>query len=84
MKPVARMSDISSHGGRFASGSVNVLANLKPLLRIGDVHICPIHGTNVIVEGAPRTFSNMRPLARLGDSTSCGAVIVSGSTNVLA
>ncbi len=53
---------------------------MLPVARLGDKHVCPIHGPNAIVSGGKAMVDN-RPIARLGDKTACGAVIVMGSTN---
>ncbi|TRW95179.1 hypothetical protein FNJ84_16905 [Paracoccus sp. M683] len=52
---------------------------MKPIARLGDRHICPIHGTNVIAEVATRSTCDTRPIAAVGDKTACGAVILTGS-----
>lgn len=51
----------------------------KPVARVGDTHVCPLHGPNPIVTGAPDTPVNNRPVARVGDQTACGAVILTGA-----
>lgn len=52
---------------------------MLPIARIGDKHICPAHGPNVIVEGGTAII-NGRAVARVGDKTACGAVIIKGSS----
>jgi uncharacterized Zn-binding protein involved in type VI secretion len=52
---------------------------MKPIARVGDVHICPLHGPNAIVEGGKATADGM-PIARVGDLTACGAKIAQGSS----
>jgi uncharacterized Zn-binding protein involved in type VI secretion len=54
-------------------------AEMKPIARVGDVHICPLHGPNAIVEGGKATADGM-PIARVGDLTACGAKIAQGSS----
>ncbi|MEO1003553.1 MAG: PAAR domain-containing protein [Cyanobacteria bacterium J06638_7] len=83
-RPVARNGDVTSHGGVIASGSGDVIVNGRGIARVGDLHICPIHGPNAIVTGDPDVISNNRHTARVGDLTACGAVIVSGSEDTLA
>jgi uncharacterized Zn-binding protein involved in type VI secretion len=51
-----------------------------PIARLGDKHVCPIHGPNVIVSGG-RAMIDGRPVARQGDKTACGAVITMGSSS---
>lgn len=52
---------------------------MLPVARVGDKHVCPIHGPNVIVEGGSATADG-RAIARVGDKTACGASIVLGSS----
>ncbi len=52
---------------------------MLPVARIGDKHVCPIHGTNAIVSGG-KAIVDGKPVARVGDSTGCGATIVLGSS----
>lgn len=51
---------------------------MKPVARIGDVHVCPIHGTNIVVSGGSATIDGVA-IARVGDMCGCGATIVDGS-----
>jgi uncharacterized Zn-binding protein involved in type VI secretion len=50
-----------------------------PVARMGDKHICPLHGPNIIIEGGSAIVDG-RPIARVGDKTACGAMITIGST----
>jgi uncharacterized Zn-binding protein involved in type VI secretion len=52
---------------------------MLPVARLGDKHVCPIHGPNAIISGGT-TMVDGRPIARVGDATACGATIVVGST----
>lgn len=52
---------------------------MLPVARLGDKHVCPIHGPNAIVTGGTTTVDG-RPIARVGDMTACGATIVKGSS----
>ena len=55
---------------------------MRTIARVGDKHICPIHGTNAIVEGGSGTVDGM-PIARIGDKCACGGVIVEGEPGAL-
>lgn len=46
---------------------------------VGDVHICPVHGPNTVLEGGSGSI-NGRPIARFGDKCACGCFIIQGST----
>lgn len=50
--------------------------------RVGDKHICPRHGVNVIVEGGSSTVDGLA-VARVGDKCACGAVILEGKPGAL-
>lgn len=52
---------------------------MKPVARLGDLHHCPLHGTNRISAVASRSSVDGRPVATVGDVTECGAVILDGS-----
>jgi len=54
----------------------------KPVARLTDLHVCPIHGSNAIITGAETVIINDLPMARVGDTTACGATIISGVTTV--
>lgn len=80
---VARVGDVTSHGGIIISGSENCISDSMPIARVGDVGICvlPEHpSTFVIVSGSGSTYVNSMPVARVGSATSCGSVIVSGGS----
>ena len=50
---------------------------MLPAARVGDKHICPRHGTNVVIEGGSGLIDG-RAIAREGDRCACGGVIVVG------
>lgn len=52
------------------------------IARVGDKHLCPIHGTNAIIEGGSSTVDG-QPIARVGDKCACGGVITEGSTGAM-
>lgn len=52
---------------------------MKPIARLGDRHICPIHGPNVIAEVSTKSHCDARPIATIGDKTACGATILTGT-----
>ena len=54
---------------------------MLPIARVGDKHVCPICGPNVITSGGTSLCDN-KPVARVGDTTACGATIVLGSSMV--
>ena len=55
---------------------------MKPVARVGDKHICPLHGPNLVIEGGSGTAGG-RPVARVGDKCACGGVIVEGDFGAL-
>lgn len=52
---------------------------MKSIARLGDKHVCPVHGPNVIARTATRSSCDARPIATVGDVTACGAFIVTGT-----
>lgn len=83
MPAVARLGDTSDHGGVIISASGNVKVNGIGIAREGDMHSCPLpgHGVTALISGS-KNNANGRKIIRIGDTAGCGAVIVSGSSNV--
>lgn len=52
---------------------------MKPVARLGDEHVCPVHGKNAIVTATSGSDTKGRPIAVVGDLTTCGATIVTGA-----
>jgi len=50
-----------------------------PVARVGDVHLCPLHGTNAVIEGGSGRIDG-RAIAREGDLCACGGTIAEGRT----
>jgi len=84
--PIAKMGDVTSHGGIIVSGAMKTMLEGAPIARMGDLHACPIpgHAVNPIITGSPNTLVEGAPVAHLGDMTACGAVIIASSTTSLA
>ena len=82
-RPQARLGDLSSHCGVIITAARRTFVNGRPAARLGDLHICPIHGVTPIVTGDSDTLIEGRPSARIGDLAACGAVIVTGSHDTL-
>ncbi|MBK4216164.1 PAAR domain-containing protein [Paracoccus caeni] len=55
---------------------------MKKISRLGDTHLCPIHGKNKITQVATASTCDNRPIATVGDRTGCGATIISGTSVV--
>ena len=55
---------------------------MRTVARVGDKHICPRHGTNVIIEGGSGKVDG-RAIARVGDKCACGGIIVEGEPGAL-
>lgn len=83
--PIAKMGDMTSHGGVIISGAARTLVEGVPVARMGDLHACPIqgHAVNPIISGSPSTLVEGAPVARMGDMTACGATIISSSTTTM-
>lgn len=85
MPQVARIGDLSSHGGHIISGSADVHTNGLLTARAGDLHACPVkgHGITPLISTS-HVLVNGRPVIRVGDHAGCGATILQGSLDVFA
>jgi uncharacterized Zn-binding protein involved in type VI secretion len=86
MPAAARQGDSIICGGEIGTiigGSPNVFCNKLPLSRVGDPVICKKHGAQSIATGSSSVFANQKAVARVGDTCTCGAVILTGSPNVI-
>ncbi|MFM0052177.1 PAAR domain-containing protein [Caballeronia grimmiae] len=54
---------------------------MRPVVLVGHKHLCPLHGMGTVVTGSTGVLVNGRAVVRRGDKTSCGAVVVTGSTS---
>lgn len=81
--PIARLGDMSDHGGVIITASPNWKCNGIPIARVTDQHSCPLpgHGVTPIESGSPNWSVNGLAMARVGSVCGCGAVISSGSPN---
>lgn len=74
-RPLIRVDDPTSHGGKVVEGSENMIIDGKPVARVGDKVSCPIHGDTTIDSGSPTYIVDGKPTARDGDKTACGATL---------
>ena len=83
MGNIIRLGDTSTHGGILVTSSVNVFVNGIGVVRLFDIHCCPIpgHGCTPMVTASPDTTANSRNICRTGDLAACGAAAISGSPN---
>ncbi|WKX27318.1 PAAR domain-containing protein [Tatumella ptyseos] len=81
---MARVGDITTHGGTVINGCVAVRCMGLPLALTGvSLTSCALlHATSPIVTGSTAVFVTGIPVARVGDTTGCGAQIISGAINV--
>ena len=87
MPAVARIGDVTSHGGVLkAPVAKDVLTNGRPTAHIGTFIYCPAgtpdHGPTVVVTGIPGVLVGDIPIATVGSVTSCGAKVATGSGDV--
>lgn len=82
MRPAARVTDPTLHGGPLLTGAPSVLINGKPAVRVGDAHLCPAHGMGPVVEGNVTVIICGAPASRWMDRCLCIGVTDSsaGST----
>jgi uncharacterized Zn-binding protein involved in type VI secretion len=78
--PLIRLGDTSTHGGVVVTASADGFGEGPPVARLGDLLVCPKHGTKPIVSGSGKALLNGRPVARMGDKAACGAVLISTAT----
>jgi uncharacterized Zn-binding protein involved in type VI secretion len=85
-KPLSRMGDINTAGGKIIRGSKNVFANGRPVgLHVSKITPHPAGGPHkaaITVTGSPTVFANFAPVLRVGSANSCGHKIIQGSPNV--
>lgn len=72
--------------GVYVTGSLNVITNGRPTLRIGNVYVCP-HCTGMAVSGSPNVLTNGIPNHRLGDTgcdcDGCGFTITASGDTII-
>lgn len=61
--------------GHSKSWPSELTDNDHPVLRVGDIYLCPTHGPNPIVTGSVVWTDNDRAIVRQGDHTACGATV---------
>ena len=90
MPPAARALDPTSHPGAISGPcSIDVLINNRPAARKGDLHACALppvagpHPPSPIASGSATVFINNLPAARQFDAAGCGAMITTGSPDVV-
>lgn len=85
MPGVARLGDVSSHGGVLIPPvAKSVLTNGQPTAHLGTLHACPLpfHGVTPIGPGNSSVRVEGKPVATIGTVAGCGAVVVTGSGDV--
>jgi uncharacterized Zn-binding protein involved in type VI secretion len=55
---------------------------MLPVACVGDVHVCPLHGPNVVAMGGS-ALQDGRPIARMGDPCACGCLIMEGNPSAI-
>ena len=83
MPNVIRLGDPTSHGGTVVQSSANHVVVLgKPVALVGDKCVCPVYGHQncTIATGNSLHIVNGKAVAYHGDKTSCGATLISTST----
>jgi len=83
--PVCRVGDLSTphypaHGPMPATqGSPNTYGNYPAIHRIGDAWS---QHNGRLSSGSSSVFCNLTAVGRIGDSISCGARVLTGSSNI--
>jgi uncharacterized Zn-binding protein involved in type VI secretion len=83
--PLARLGDVSSHGGVIISSGQLFRDSVdgKLVARKGDMHSCPIprHGVTPIITASSKVRSQGKAVAGITSRCGCGATIATGSPN---
>ncbi|MBT0729779.1 PAAR domain-containing protein [Rosenbergiella nectarea] len=81
---IARVGDITSHGGTVLNGLATVRCYGLPIALAGvSVTSCStLHAASPIITGSTAVFATGMPIARVGDTTGCGAQVMTGAANV--
>lgn len=74
--PIVRLGDLTSHGGTVMSASMTHTIGGIGIARMGDELVCPMHGLNMIVEGAPNFLVGGRMVALHGHHGACGCSLI--------
>lgn len=88
IKGVARLGDITTHGGILAAPvNTSVLTNDRPTAHIGTAVYCPAgspnpHGLTFVVGGNPSVRVGGIPIAHRLSPTTCKALVVTASGDV--
>jgi uncharacterized Zn-binding protein involved in type VI secretion len=78
--PIVRMGDLTSHGGAVITASATHTIGGIGIARMGDQLVCPMHGVNVIVEGAANYLIGGRMVALHGHLGACGCTLIASVT----
>lgn len=71
------VGDMTSSGGRVLTGSAFTDIDGKPVSRVNDVAICPLHkGTFPIVDGDASMIIDGQPVALHGSAIACGCKVL--------
>lgn len=91
-KPVQRVGDANSHGGKILQGVDSVLVNGKPIAVTGmsvtphqpfpDDPSAPPHQVAKTKNTQNTVFAGGKPVVKTGDADTCGDKRVGGSENV--
>lgn len=83
-KSVVRLGDASSHGGKVTSASGHCNVGGVAAAVTGDLHSCPLPGHGVTsLTAASSNKTGGKSIVLVGDTAGCGAVMTTGSMNVL-
>ncbi len=82
MRTIIVLGDTHSDRGSVITGSTETDIDGKPVARVGDKAICPLHkGVFSIVTGDDSLMIDGQAVARDGDNLSCSYSLISGQQN---
>ncbi|HEL4110066.1 TPA: PAAR domain-containing protein [Stenotrophomonas maltophilia] len=82
MRTIIVLGDRHSGRGSVITGSTETDIDGKPVARVGDKAICPLHkGVFSVVTGDDSLMIDGQAVARDGDKLSCSCSLISGQQN---
>ncbi len=83
MESIALLNSKLTHGAYIISGSPDRNVDNQPVARLGDIVYCPIHHINKIIAVTVTQETDSHPVAHVSALAACGAVIISGSPDLI-
>lgn len=82
MNLVALLGSVCTHGAVVVTASPDRYCNGQAVARLHDMVSCPYHGLNPIISVQSTSETNSLSTAHVLATSACGAMILTGSTDV--